>query len=64
VFVVRVQGVQYRKELILNFPLLFVRVQGEQHRMELILNYTLFGARVWRRGIERETDSECYGVCC
>ena len=41
-----------------------VKVCRGEYREELILNVTVFGVRVWRWGIERETDPECYCVCC
>ena len=37
---------------------------GGQYREELILNVTVIVVRVWERGIERGTDTECYCVCC
>ena len=41
-----------------------VRVWGGQYREELILNVTVLFVRVWRREIQRGTDTECYCVCC
>jgi hypothetical protein len=42
VFVVRVWGVQYREELILNVTVFVVRVWGGQYREELIVSVTVF----------------------
>jgi len=42
VFVVRVWGLQYREELILNIIVFVVRVWGGQYREELILNIIVF----------------------
>jgi len=41
VFVVRVWGLQYREELILNVSLFVVRIWGGQYREELILNFSV-----------------------
>ena len=40
-FVVRVWGVEYREDLMLNVTVFVVRVWGVQYGEELILNVTL-----------------------
>ena len=37
---------------------------GRQYREEFILNVTVFFMRVWGRGKQRGTDTECYCDCC
>jgi len=61
--VVRVWGVQYREELILNFTVFVVRDWGEQYNEELVLNDTVICEGLGR-AIKRGTDSERYCACC
>jgi len=54
VFVVRIWGLKYREELILNVTLFVVRVWELQNREELVQNFTVLVAR--DRGINMQRN--------